>query len=92
MIKKSKILSLNPYKRLIPDKPNVYVGVVNPVEYKDLQNKNVNHKIDGLHNIWLPLVDVLRNSTDFIEQRFGVCGGEFRLPHWQRCLVQLRCH
>ena len=34
MIKKSKILSLNPYKRLIPDKPNVYVGIVNPSEAK----------------------------------------------------------
>jgi hypothetical protein len=32
MIKKSKILSLNPYKKLIPDKPNVYVGLVDPSE------------------------------------------------------------
>ncbi len=32
MIKKSKIRSLNPYMRLIPDTQNVYVGLVNPSE------------------------------------------------------------
>lgn len=32
MIKKTKIRSLNPYMRLIPDGKNVYVGVTNPRE------------------------------------------------------------
>jgi len=32
MIKKSRIRSLNPYLKIIPDQPNVYVGVINPPE------------------------------------------------------------
>lgn len=34
MIKRSKIRSLNPYIKLIPDKPNIYVGAVNPSEFR----------------------------------------------------------
>ncbi len=30
MIRKTRIRSLNPYIKLIPDKPNVYVGVISP--------------------------------------------------------------